>query len=126
QFAPRAVVFERLRLDPVGVAGPAHDPRRHRPRRHDRARGPHADAAWRDPAPVHRYRRERALLALRLDKLASDLPAHLLGAEAVPVKRSSEFADLMLPWAGLIIGVVSAGFAHQFGSEGVFDRCMSF
>jgi len=42
------------------------------------------------------------------------------------VKRSREFADLMLPWAGLIIGVVSAGFAHQFGSEGVFDRCMSF
>jgi hypothetical protein len=42
------------------------------------------------------------------------------------VKRSSELADLLLPWAGLVTGVVSAGFAHQFGSEGVFDRCISF
>jgi hypothetical protein len=41
------------------------------------------------------------------------------------VKRG-EFADLFMPWAGLATGVVAAGFAHQFGSEGVFQHCLSF
>ncbi len=42
------------------------------------------------------------------------------------MKRSSALADLFMPWAGLVTGVIAAGVAHQFGSEGVFDRCLSF
>jgi hypothetical protein len=57
--------------------------------------------------------------------LDSDLFAHLLGAEAVPVKRSSEIADLVLPWAGLIIGLLAMITAHQFGSDGMFAHCLS-
>jgi hypothetical protein len=39
------------------------------------------------------------------------------------VKR--EAVDLMMPWAGLVIGVVALGVAHQFGSDGTFDHCLS-
>jgi hypothetical protein len=28
-----------------------------------------------------------------------------------------------MPWAGLVIGLIAAGFVHQFGSEGTFDHC---
>ena len=66
-----------------------------------RARGADADRPRRDPAAPRRYRRERALLAVRVAVVAADLRADLLGAEAVPVKRSSELADLLMPWAGL-------------------------
>jgi CHASE2 domain-containing sensor protein len=41
------------------------------------------------------------------------------------VKRSSEFADLMMPWAGLLTAFVALAVAHQFGSEGMFDHCVS-
>lgn len=39
------------------------------------------------------------------------------------MKRSGEMRDLFMPWAGLVAGIVAAGFAHQFGSEGTFDSC---
>jgi phosphoglycerol transferase MdoB-like AlkP superfamily enzyme len=39
------------------------------------------------------------------------------------VKRNGQFRDLFAPWAGLAVGMVAAGFVHQFGSEGVFDHC---
>lgn len=39
------------------------------------------------------------------------------------MKRSSQLAELLMPWAGLVAGTFAAGFAHQFGSEGVFDHC---
>ncbi len=39
------------------------------------------------------------------------------------MKRSSELADLFMPWAGLVAGLVAAGVVHQFGSEGTFDHC---
>jgi len=39
------------------------------------------------------------------------------------VKRLEEFRDLFVPWAGLAVGLVAAGIAHQFGSEGTFDDC---
>jgi hypothetical protein len=39
------------------------------------------------------------------------------------MKRSSQFADLFKPWAGLVVATLAAGIAHQFGSEGVFDDC---
>jgi len=29
------------------------------------------------------------------------------------------------PWAGLVVGIVAGGFAHQFGSQTVFDHCAS-
>jgi hypothetical protein len=39
------------------------------------------------------------------------------------MKKSSGFADLFMPWAGLVAGVVAAGVVHQFGSEATFDHC---
>jgi hypothetical protein len=33
------------------------------------------------------------------------------------------FAQALLPWAGLVAGIASAAFVHQFGSEGMFDGC---
>jgi hypothetical protein len=46
-----------------------------------------------------------------------------LGAEDVPVKGDSTFAAAFRPWAGLVVGVVSVAFVHQFGSDGTFDKC---
>ena len=37
--------------------------------------------------------------------------------------KRSEARDLLMPWAGLIAGLVGAALAHQFGSEGAFDSC---
>jgi hypothetical protein len=31
----------------------------------------------------------------------------------------------MMPWAGLVIGIVAAGFVHQYGSDSTFDHCRS-
>jgi membrane associated rhomboid family serine protease len=28
-----------------------------------------------------------------------------------------------VPWAGLVVGLISAAVVHQFGSEGTFDHC---
>ena len=39
------------------------------------------------------------------------------------MKRSGQFADFLLPWTGLAVGVVAAGVVHQFGSAGTFDHC---
>jgi len=55
--------------------------------------------------------------------LDPDLRAHLLGTEAVSVKRFDELADLLMPWAGLMIGLIALGVAHQYGSNGMFDDC---
>ncbi len=41
------------------------------------------------------------------------------------MKRSSEIADLAMPWAGLVIGLAALIIAHQFGSDGMFDHCLS-
>lgn len=41
------------------------------------------------------------------------------------MKRTEEFGDLMMPWTGLVIGVLALGVAHQFGSDGTFDHCGS-
>ena len=32
---------------------------------------------------------------------------------------------IMLPWAGLVVGLVAAAFVHQFGADGVFNDCRS-
>jgi uncharacterized membrane protein len=47
-----------------------------------------------------------------------------LADEAVPVSRLAELRDQFLPWAGLAIGIAAVAFAHQFGSDSVFDDCM--
>jgi hypothetical protein len=41
------------------------------------------------------------------------------------MSRSGELADLFMPWAGLVTGVLAAGIDHQFGSQGVFDDCLA-
>lgn len=41
------------------------------------------------------------------------------------MKRSQEFADLTMPWTGLITGGIAFSIAHQFGSDGTFDHCES-
>lgn len=41
------------------------------------------------------------------------------------MKGASKLADLMLPWAGLVIGLIAFAVAHQFGSDGTFDHCQS-
>ena len=35
------------------------------------------------------------------------------------------FRGAFAPWAGLVAGVLGGAFAHQIGSEGVFDECNS-
>lgn len=37
--------------------------------------------------------------------------------------KRSEARDLMMPWAGLLAGLIGIAVAHQFGSEGMFDAC---
>lgn len=37
--------------------------------------------------------------------------------------KRGHLADLLLPWAGLGVGIVAAGLVHQVGSEGVFNSC---
>ncbi len=37
--------------------------------------------------------------------------------------KRSEARDLLMPWAGLIGGLVALAIVHQFGSEGMFDAC---
>jgi len=39
------------------------------------------------------------------------------------VKRDASLKHAFMPWAGLAVGVVAAGFVHQFGSESTFDEC---
>lgn len=39
---------------------------------------------------------------------------------------SGRVASLFRPWAGLIIGVLAAAFAHQFGADGSFNDCQRF
>ncbi len=39
------------------------------------------------------------------------------------MKRTGSLGEAFLPWAGLVVGVLAAGFVHQFGSEGTFDKC---
>jgi hypothetical protein len=39
--------------------------------------------------------------------------------------RSERFREGFAPWAGLVTATIGGGFAHQVGSEGVFDECNS-
>jgi len=39
------------------------------------------------------------------------------------VKRDSSLKEAFMPWTGLAVGVLAAGFVHQFGSESTFDKC---
>ena len=37
--------------------------------------------------------------------------------------KKAEARDLLMPWAGLIAGLIGMAVVHQVGSEGVFDSC---
>ena len=37
--------------------------------------------------------------------------------------KRREIREQFLPWAGLAVGIVGTGLAHQFGSDGVFNDC---
>ena len=39
------------------------------------------------------------------------------------MKSTRRYLDAFMPWAGLVIGLVSVSFVHQFGSEGAFNDC---
>ena len=39
------------------------------------------------------------------------------------MKDTRTIFEALVPWAGLVIGVVAAAFVHQFGSDGTFDHC---
>jgi len=39
--------------------------------------------------------------------------------------RWQRFRDAFAPWAGLAFGTLGGAFAHQTGSQGVFDECNS-
>ena len=39
------------------------------------------------------------------------------------MRRTGSLAHASRPWAGLVVGILAAGFVHQFGSDGTFDRC---
>jgi hypothetical protein len=39
--------------------------------------------------------------------------------------RWQRFRDTFAPWAGLTAATLGGAFAHQVGSEGVFDECAS-
>jgi hypothetical protein len=39
------------------------------------------------------------------------------------MRRNGTLAAAFQPWAGLVIGVLSVAFVHQFGSDGTFDKC---
>lgn len=34
-----------------------------------------------------------------------------------------ELREQFMPWAGLVVGIFGIGFAHQFGSDSVFNEC---
>ena len=39
--------------------------------------------------------------------------------------RGERFREAFAPWAGLVGGILGGAFAHQVGSQGVFDECNS-
>jgi len=39
------------------------------------------------------------------------------------MRRSTSIFEAFMPWAGLVVGLVAAGFVHQFGSDSTFDHC---
>ena len=41
------------------------------------------------------------------------------------MSRAARIRDQFAPWAGLVIGIAAGAFAHQFGSDTVFDHCAS-
>ena len=41
------------------------------------------------------------------------------------MKRARRWLEVLMPWAGLIVGVTAVSIVHQFGSDGVFNDCRS-
>ena len=82
---------ERLRLDRLAAARPAHDAPDHRHRRHRRARRADVHRAARRQA-LRRRQRERALLVFRRVELAADLRGDLLGAALLTCRVDANLA----------------------------------
>ncbi len=40
------------------------------------------------------------------------------------MSRAADVASSFQPWAGLILGAIGAGFAHQTGANSVFNDCL--
>ena len=78
---------QRLWLDHLAPARPAHDAHHHRPGRHAGPRCADVHAPRRQPAPFRRRPGQRDVLELRRGGLASDLWLHLLGATAMSASR---------------------------------------
>ena len=39
------------------------------------------------------------------------------------MKRNPTLKEASMPWTGLVLGTLAAGFVHQFGSDSTFDKC---
>jgi membrane associated rhomboid family serine protease len=39
------------------------------------------------------------------------------------MKSGRSVAVTLMPWAGLVVGLLATAFVHQFGSETMFDHC---
>lgn len=39
------------------------------------------------------------------------------------MSRAARFREQFMPWAGLVVGLAATAFAHQFGSQGMFNDC---
>ena len=39
------------------------------------------------------------------------------------MRRARQLLDALMPWAGLVIGLIALAIVHQYGSDGVFDDC---
>ena len=39
------------------------------------------------------------------------------------MKQNPSIVQAMMPWTGLVVGVLAVAIVHQFGSDGAFDKC---
>ena len=39
------------------------------------------------------------------------------------MRNAEQIKAQLMPWTGLVVGIVAAGLAHQIGSEGTFNDC---
>ena len=39
------------------------------------------------------------------------------------MKQDQSLGHAFKPWTGLVVGIISVAFVHQFGSDSTFDKC---
>src|SRR5690242_18959709 len=111
---------QRLRVDHLDAPDAARGAPWARLDGHGRALGADYDSARLRKAQPGRCRREQLVLALRVAAVDPDLPHDLLGAAAMKTER---MRDRFMPWGGLALGTLGAGFAHQLGADATFQDC---